>query len=95
MVSYIQQPTCVYNNLLKLLLLEKKFAAVMYSASMVSLDFRMRLCSSATDFEVERARNLLKTNMLLMLDGSTPICEDVGRYCKCINYSGFVTRYYG
>eukprot|EP00918_Siedleckia_nematoides_P098299 GHVU01215157.1.p1 GENE.GHVU01215157.1~~GHVU01215157.1.p1 ORF type:complete len:479 (+),score=46.86 GHVU01215157.1:26-1462(+) len=39
----------------------------------------MRLCTSVTDFEVERARNLLKTNMLQTLDGSTPICEDIGR----------------
>lgn len=43
----------------------------------------MRLCSSVTDFEVQRAKNLLKTNMLLMLDGSTPICEDVGRQMLC------------
>ena len=43
------------------------------------LSARMRLCSSVTEFEVERAKNLLKTNMLLMLDGSTPICEDIGR----------------
>ena len=41
--------------------------------------FRMRLCSSVTEFEVTRAKNLLKTNMLLQLDGSTPIAEDVGR----------------
>ena len=40
---------------------------------------RMRLCTFVTDFEVQRAKNLLKTNMLLMLDGSTPICEDIGR----------------
>jgi processing peptidase subunit beta len=39
----------------------------------------MRLCTSVTDFEVTRAKNLLKTNMLLQLDGSTPIAEDVGR----------------
>ena len=31
------------------------------------------------DFEVERAKNLLKTNLLLQLDGTTPICEDIGR----------------
>ncbi|CAK9289956.1 unnamed protein product [Gordionus sp. m RMFG-2023] len=43
----------------------------------------MRLCTSVTDFEVERAKNLLKTNMLLQLDGSTPICEDVGRHMLC------------
>lgn len=43
----------------------------------------MRLCSSVTEFEVERAKNLLRTNMMLMLDGSTPICEDVGRQMLC------------
>merc|ERR1711976_794070 len=43
----------------------------------------MRICSSVTDFEVERAKNLLRTNMLLMLDGSTPICEDIGRQMVC------------
>lgn len=43
----------------------------------------MRLCSSVTEFEVQRAKNLLKTNLLLMLDGSTPICEDVGRQMLC------------
>jgi len=39
----------------------------------------MRLCTSVTDFEVDRAKNLLITNMLLMLDGTTPVCEDIGR----------------
>lgn len=39
----------------------------------------MRLCSSVTEFEVTRAKNLLRTNMLLQLDGSTPIAEDIGR----------------
>jgi len=43
----------------------------------------MRLCSSVTEFEVTRAKNLLKTNMLLQLDGSTPIAEDVGRQTLC------------
>ncbi|CAF1033466.1 unnamed protein product [Adineta steineri] len=38
-----------------------------------------RIATSCTDVEVTRAKNLLKTNMLLMLDGSTPICEDIGR----------------
>ena len=51
--------------------------------------FRMRLCSGVTDFEVERAKNLLRTNMMLMLDGSTPICEDVGR--QVVIYSVAVT----
>ncbi|XP_070552926.1 mitochondrial-processing peptidase subunit beta-like [Ptychodera flava] len=43
----------------------------------------MRLCTSVTESEVERAKNLLKTNMLLQLDGSTPICEDIGRQMLC------------
>jgi len=43
----------------------------------------MRLCSNVTEFEVQRAKNLLKTNMMLMLDGSTPICEDIGRQLLC------------
>jgi len=43
----------------------------------------MRLCNSVTEFEVERAKNLLKTNMLLQLDGTTPICEDIGRQMLC------------
>ena len=45
----------------------------------------MRLATSVTDFEVNRAKNLLKTNMLLQLDGTTPICEDIGRQV-CIYY---------
>ncbi|XP_072327422.1 mitochondrial-processing peptidase subunit beta [Scyliorhinus torazame] len=45
----------------------------------------MRLCTIVTDSEVARAKNLLKTNMLLQLDGSTPICEDIGRQMLCYN----------
>ncbi|XP_068163486.1 mitochondrial-processing peptidase subunit beta [Antennarius striatus] len=43
----------------------------------------MSLCTSVTEGEVARAKNLLKTNMLLHLDGSTPICEDIGRQMLC------------
>jgi len=43
----------------------------------------MRLCNNISDFEVERAKNLLKTSMLLQLDGTTPICEDIGRQMLC------------
>ncbi|VDK51603.1 unnamed protein product [Anisakis simplex] len=39
----------------------------------------MDLCESITEEEVERGKRSLLTNMLLMLDGSTPICEDIGR----------------
>lgn len=35
------------------------------------LFFRIRLCTSVTENEVARAKNLLKTNMLLQLDGET------------------------
>jgi len=45
--------------------------------------FWMKLCNNVTDAEVTRAKNLLKTNMLLQLDGSTPICEDIGRQMLC------------
>jgi processing peptidase subunit beta len=43
----------------------------------------MRLCTSVTEIEVQRAKNLLRTNMMLQLDGSTPICEDIGRQMLC------------
>uniref|UniRef100_A0A674EJA3 Mitochondrial-processing peptidase subunit beta n=1 Tax=Salmo trutta TaxID=8032 RepID=A0A674EJA3_SALTR len=43
----------------------------------------MSLCTSVTESQVARAKNLLKTNMLLHLDGSTPICEDIGRQMLC------------
>lgn len=37
--------------------------------SRTSVSFRIRLSTSVTDGEVARAKNLLKTNMLLQLDG--------------------------
>ncbi|XP_054724626.1 mitochondrial-processing peptidase subunit beta-like [Uloborus diversus] len=43
-----------------------------------------RLCTSVTEEEVQRAKNLLMTNSLLLLDGSTPIFEDIGR--QMLNY---------
>lgn len=45
----------------------------------------MKLCKSVTEAEVDRAKNLLKTNMLLQLDGTTPVCEDIGRQMLCYN----------
>jgi processing peptidase subunit beta len=38
-----------------------------------------RLSTSVTDAEVERAKQQLKAGLLLSLDGSTPIAEDIGR----------------
>jgi len=45
----------------------------------------VRLSTSVTESEVTRAKNLLKTNMLLQLDGSTPICEEIGRQLLVYN----------
>lgn len=45
----------------------------------------MRLCTAVTEKEVTRAKNILKTNMLLQLDGTTAICEDIGRQILCYN----------
>lgn len=42
-----------------------------------------RICTNVTTGEIERAKNLLKTNMLLQLDGTTPVCEDIGRQMLC------------
>lgn len=37
------------------------------------------MCSQITENEVARAKNQLKTHLLLQLDGTTPICEEIGR----------------
>uniref|UniRef100_A0A0B7BLU0 Mitochondrial-processing peptidase subunit beta n=1 Tax=Arion vulgaris TaxID=1028688 RepID=A0A0B7BLU0_9EUPU len=39
----------------------------------------MRLCGGVKESEVERARNMMITNVLLHLNGSTPVCDDIGR----------------
>lgn len=43
------------------------------------------VCTIVTEEDVARAKNLLKTNMLLQLDGTTPVCEDIGRQMLCYN----------
>lgn len=45
----------------------------------------MKLCTSVTEKDVTRAKNILKTNMFLQLDGTTAICEDIGRQMLCYN----------
>lgn len=37
-----------------------------------------------TDEELERGKRILKSNMFLVLDGTTPICEEIGRHM--LNY---------
>lgn len=39
----------------------------------------MRLCSNVSDAEVERAKAQLKASILLSLDGTTAVAEDIGR----------------
>ncbi|XP_043934456.1 cytochrome b-c1 complex subunit 1, mitochondrial [Protopterus annectens] len=39
----------------------------------------MRLCTSVTESEVSRAKNVLKTSLVEQLNGTTPLCEDIGR----------------
>lgn len=39
----------------------------------------VRICLNANESEVARAKAQLKASLLLSLDGTTPICEDIGR----------------
>jgi len=39
----------------------------------------MRMCSSVTEFEVQRAKNQLKMQMLQQRDGTVPSFKHIGR----------------
>ncbi|XP_057343970.1 cytochrome b-c1 complex subunit 1, mitochondrial isoform X3 [Manis pentadactyla] len=39
----------------------------------------MRLCTSATESEVGRGKNILRNALVSHLDGTTPVCEDIGQ----------------
>merc|ERR1712002_462566 len=54
-----------------------------FDATVRVQDEWIRLCTNLTEFEVTRAKNTLLTNIALMLDGTTPICEDIGRQMLC------------
>uniref|UniRef100_A0A0E9WVS6 Peptidase M16 C-terminal domain-containing protein n=1 Tax=Anguilla anguilla TaxID=7936 RepID=A0A0E9WVS6_ANGAN len=40
----------------------------------------MNLCTTVTESEVSRAKNVLKASLLSQLDGTTPLCEDIARH---------------
>merc|ERR1719361_1281348 len=54
-----------------------------FNATVRVQDEWIRLFTNLTEFEVTRAKNTLLTNIALMLDGTTPICEDIGRQMLC------------
>jgi len=49
-----------------------------YNMAFKIQDEWVRLGSRVTDSELQRAKNLLKTHLLLGLDGSTAVCDDIG-----------------
>jgi mitochondrial-processing peptidase subunit beta len=51
----------------------------------------IRLSVGIAEHEVERAKNQLKTSILLQLDGTTAICEDIGR--QMLTYGRHMTPY--
>uniref|UniRef100_A0A915E6N7 Mitochondrial processing peptidase beta subunit n=1 Tax=Ditylenchus dipsaci TaxID=166011 RepID=A0A915E6N7_9BILA len=48
-----------------------------------------RLCHEVDERKLNDAKRTIFLNMLLMLDGSTPICEDIGRYFNLISFDYF------
>lgn len=50
-----------------------------------TLESMVRLCHDTTEEEVERARTQLKANLMMSLDGSSAVCEDIGRQLLTYN----------
>ena len=46
----------------------------------------MRLCIRLTEFDVARGKNALVTNLALALDGTTPLCDEIGRQMLLLGY---------
>ncbi|KAG7278216.1 hypothetical protein CRUP_012712 [Coryphaenoides rupestris] len=44
----------------------------------------MNMCTSVTDSDVSRGKNTLKASLVAQLNGTTPICDDIGRHV--LNY---------
>ncbi|KAJ8408999.1 hypothetical protein AAFF_G00240200 [Aldrovandia affinis] len=40
----------------------------------------MNICTTVTESDVARAKNVLKASLVGQLDGTTPLCEDIGRH---------------
>ncbi|KAJ8265291.1 hypothetical protein COCON_G00143900 [Conger conger] len=40
----------------------------------------MNLCTTVTESDVSRAKNVLKGSLLSQLDGTTPLCEDIAKH---------------
>uniref|UniRef100_A0A8C4CZS2 Uncharacterized protein n=1 Tax=Denticeps clupeoides TaxID=299321 RepID=A0A8C4CZS2_9TELE len=40
----------------------------------------MNLCTTVTDSDVARAKNALKASLVGQLNGTTPVCDDIGRH---------------
>ncbi|XP_077181544.1 cytochrome b-c1 complex subunit 1, mitochondrial [Paroedura picta] len=43
----------------------------------------MNLCTSVTDSEVKRAKNIVRNTMVSLLDGTTPLCESIANHVLC------------